>query len=270
MGLCYNGSRGGILMDTNMIFGLLFICLSIVSGYLYKRYKKKWIFKLLLWVFFYIGFYLLLSTSLVIIPLICYLVIIYFLRKEVPRGEVDERKKLPIIVWTLIVFLLIYLIPGSSYHINREVTLDNALESFPDVTLMQEIVGEEIPIKMTQDDFRVNDRLISHSIIFQPLEENAIIDIQHVFAQSRHTIYQSFADAADIKNKSLKPNEFLVNGFVISIEYEEREDELIEVRYIAYNEQIHIEGYGIMQLESISEEDKAIIKNKVERIIGAL
>ena len=270
MGLCYNGSRGGILMNTNMIFGLLFICLSIVSGYLYKRYKKKWIFKLLLWVFFYIGFYLLLSTSLVIIPLICYLVIVYFLRKEVPRGEVDERKKLPIIVWTLIVFLLIYLIPGSSYHINQEVTLDNALESFPDVTLMQEIVGEEIPIKMTQDDFRVNDRLISHSIIFQPLEENTIIDIQHVFAQSRHTIYQSFADGADLKNKSLKPNEFLVNGFVISIEYEEREDELIEVRYIAYNEQIHIEGYGIVQLESISEEDKAIIKNKVERIIGAL
>ena len=257
-------------MDSNMTFGLLFICLSLVSGCLYMRCKKKWIFKLLLWVFLYIGFYLLLSTSLVIIPLICYFVIIYFLSKKVPSGEVDERKKLPTIVWTLIVFLLIYLIPGASYHINREVTLDNALESFPDVTLMQEIVGEEIPIKMIQDDYRFNDRLISHSIIFRPLEENTIIDIQHVFAQSRHTIYQSFADAADIKNKSLNPNEFLVNGFVVSIEYEEREEGFIEVRYKAYNDQILIEGYGIVQRESISEEDETIIKNKVERIIGAL
>ncbi|MFQ9924902.1 MAG: hypothetical protein ACLRVU_15440 [Beduini sp.] len=177
---------------------------------------------------------------------------------------------MPTIVWTLIVFLLIYLVPGASYHINREVTLDNALESFPDVTLMQEIVGEEIPIKMTQDDYRLNDRLISYSIIFRPLEENTIIDIQHVFAQSRHTIYQSFADTADIKNKRLNPNEFLVNGFVVSIEYEEREDVGVEVRYKAYNNKILIEGYGIVQLESINEEDEAIIKNKVERIIGAL
>ncbi|MFQ9924901.1 MAG: hypothetical protein ACLRVU_15435 [Beduini sp.] len=80
-------------METNMIFGLLFICLSLVSGYLYMRCKKKWIFKLLLWVFLYIGFYLLLSTSLIIIPLICYLVIVYFLSKKVASGEVDERKK---------------------------------------------------------------------------------------------------------------------------------------------------------------------------------
>ncbi|WP_041138581.1 hypothetical protein [Beduini massiliensis] len=256
-------------MNANMIFGLLFICLSIVSGYLYKRCMKKWIFKLLLWVFLYIGFYFLLSTSLVIIPLVCYMVIIYFIYKEVPTGKVDERKKLPKIVWTLIIFLLIYLIPGSFYHINREITLDNALESFPDVTLMQEIVGEEIPIKMTQDDYRLNDRLISHSIIFQPLEENTIIDIQHVFAQSRHTISQSFADAADIKNKPLNPNEFFVNDFIVSIKYVEREDGSMEIRYKAYNDQILIEGYGIVPIEWMSEEDEVIVKNKVVRIIEA-
>lgn len=258
-------------MNTNMIIGLLCLCLSIGSCYLYRHSsKKKGVFKLLLWVFLYVGYYLLSLTSLVIVPVLCYLVIIYFLFKEAPKDPVDESKKMPTIVWSLIFFLLIYLIPGARYHINQEVTLDNALESFPKVTLMQEIVGEEIPIKMTQEDQRLNNSLISYSVIFRPIDENVIIDIPNTFAQSRHTIYQSFSNSNNIKNKPLNPNEFFVNDFIVSISYEEREEGLIEVKYRAYNDQICIEGYVMVHSESIRVEDEAIIKNKVEKIIETL
>lgn len=186
------------------------------------------------------------------------------------KTEVDERKNIPIIVRVLFCFLVFCLIPLATGNIQQDLTLEKATEKFPTIEVMQEIVGEEIPIKGTHDKNKLNDRVIVQNFSFSPVEETGEIPIENLFAKSRHSISYHHGGAQMSKNIEGNIGQLKVNDFIIGLDYTVKEDHFLEVSYRGSNNKINISGYGVIYHKEIDEEDMLIIEDKVKKIVELL